>query len=160
MIRICSGILLFVSLTGATAAFAQQDKNWNQSHDPYVAAFGLAAGASSGTGIAIRWPALPQTMATLAGGVWGATESLDWNLGLEAHYVLRQVASTRLFVGPAAAIYSNNDEDEYNVNVSLNIGVEYLLAPRFAIKGDIGFTYLSDNEKIYPLPQVALFYYF
>lgn len=161
MVRRIGWILALVLAAGGTSpASAQSDPNWNQSHDPYVAAFGLAAGASSGSGLAVRWPALPQAMFTLAGGVWGASQSLDWNVGLEAHYVLRQVARTRLFVGPSVAVYSDRDEDQHNFNVALGIGIEYLLAHRLALKADVGYTYLSDGEKLYPLPQLALFYYF
>jgi hypothetical protein len=152
-------LVLWVSIGIPSPASGQRGSSWSQSHDPYVAAFGLAAGAASGSGLAFRWPVLPQTMATLAGGVWGSSDDLDWNVGLELHYVLRQVGRTRLFAGPAAALYSNGD-DTPDVNATLGIGLEYLLSARLALKADVGFTYLSDGDKIYPLPQLAIFYYF
>jgi hypothetical protein len=141
-------------------AVAQTSGNWNQSHDPYVAAIGLAAGLTSGSGLAVRWPALPQTMMSVAGGVWGGGDDLAWNVGAEAHLILRQVTRTRFFAGPAVGLYSDHKDQKTNVNLSLGVGVEYLVWPRVSAKFDLGFTYLSDSQKVYPLPQVALFFYF
>lgn len=145
---------------GVRESLAQEPGNWNQEYDPYIGALGLAVGYTSGTGLAARWPALPQTMLGIAGGAWGKSSDLAWNLGVELHYVLRQVGRTRLFVGPALGLISDAKDDATNVNVSMNIGVEYLLRPRVGVKADVGFTYLGDKETVYPLPQLAMHYYF
>lgn len=148
---------------GAVEARAQDPSargNWNQSHDPYVAAIGLAGGMSSGTGLSVRWPALPQTMVSLTGGVWGESDDLAWNVGVEAHLVLRQVGRMRILAGPALALYSDDSDDEANTNASIGIGLEYLFRPRISAKLDVGFTYLSDSGNVYPLPQAGVFFYF
>lgn len=147
-------------LLGAGSARSQDPGNWNQEYDPHVAALGVAAGYTSGTGLALRWPALPQTMLGVAGGAWGESDDLDWNLGLELHYVLRQVGRTRLFAGPALAFFSDDEDGETDLNLSAGIGLEMLLRSRVSVKIDLGFTYLGDDEKIYPLPQLGVFYYF
>jgi hypothetical protein len=160
-VRAVSAVLATVALLLApAAASAQRSPNWNQDHDPYVAAVGLAAGLTSGTGLAMRWPALPQTMATLAGGIWRQNGKSDWNLGLELHLVLRQAVRTRLFVGPALAVYHDGNGGGSNWNVSAGVGFEHLIARRMALKADVGFTRKGDTGDIYPLPQIAAFYYF
>lgn len=156
MRRILASALLLLVL--ATPARAQSD--WSRDHDPYVAAIGLSAGLTSGTGLAVRWPLLPQVMASLAGGIWGTSDDLAWNTGFEAHYILRQAGRLRFFVGPAVALYSDRDEDDVDVNVSGGIGIEWLYADRVSFKVDLGFTYQSDDEETYPLPQAAVFFYF
>ena len=153
-------ILLLLAALRPAAAQTDGQGNWNQDYDPHVAAIGLAVGLTSGSGLAFRWPAFPQTMMSVSGGVWGQSEELDWNVGAEVHYVLRQHARTRLFVGPAVAAFSDHDADDTNVNVSLNVGVEYLMRPRLSLKADVGFTYLGDDATVYPLPQLAAYYYF
>lgn len=155
--------LLFVlSLLMAVPAAGQVDGrgHWNQEYDPHVAALGLSVGYTSGTGLALRWPAFPQTMMSVSGGAWGQSDDLDWNLGVEAHYVLRQAGRTRVFLGPAVGAYSDHDADDTNVNASFNVGVEVLVQPRVSMKADIGFTYLGDDASVYPLPQLAFYYYF
>lgn len=152
---------LLLVLVAAPVATAQEDRgNWNQDYDPHVAAIGLSAGLSSGTGLAVRWPALPQVMMSVAGGAWGDSDDLAWNVGVEAHYILRQVGRVRFFMGPAVAVYSDDEDDENNVNASVGVGLEALLRPRVSAKVDLGFTYLSDDESVYPLPQAAIFFYF
>lgn len=155
LILACAGVLAI-----APRAQAQALGNWNQDYDPYIGALGLAVGYTSGTGLAARWPALPQTMIGVAGGAWGKSSDLAWNVGVELHYVLRQVGRTRLFLGPAVGFISDDEDDDTNVNASFDLGVEVLLRPRVALKADVGFTYLGDEETVYPLPQLALFYYF
>ena len=132
--------------------------NWNQTHDPFVAALGLNSGASSGSGLAIRWPALPQTMFTVTGAAWGKSGEVRWDLGLETHYVLRQASRTRLFVGPSLAHYSFDDDSYWNIGAG--VGLEILVWPRWAFKVDLSFTWLSDKDAVYPLPQAGLLYYF
>lgn len=153
-------VLLLCAYGAGHRALAEEPGNWNQEYDPYIGALGLAVGYTSGTGLAARWPAFPQTMIGVAGGAWGKSSDLAWNIGVELHYVLRQVGRTRLFVGPAVGVYSDDDDDQTNVNASLNLGVEVLLRPRVAFKADVGFTYLGDEETVYPLPQLAVHYYF
>ena len=134
--------------------------DFNDSADPFVAAVGLAAGYSSGTGLALRWPALPQTMAMATGGLWGRNQDLAWNVGLELHYVLRQSGSTRVHIGPGAAIYSDNTDDEPDYNLAFGIGTEILFWRRTALKLDFGFTYLGDEGDILPMPQAGILFYF
>lgn len=153
-------VVLMLVLTVPVSAQVDTRGHWNQDYDPHVAALGLAMGYTSGTGLAVRWPAFPQTMMSASGGAWGKSDELDWNFGLEAHYVLRQAGRTRIFLGPALGAYSDHDADDTNVNVSLNVGVELLVRPRVSVKADIGFTYLGDDASVYPLPQVAVYYYF
>ena len=150
----------FVALAHPVSAQGPQHGNWNDDYDPYIASLGLAVGYTSGTGIAVRWPALTQTMVGVAGGAWGKSSDLAWNLGCELHYVLRQVGRTRLFLGPGLGLLSDGKNDKTNVNVSLNIGVEMLMRSRVAFKADLGFTYLGKEETVYPLPQLAVLYYF
>jgi hypothetical protein len=145
---------------GASRAQTERGPDWNQARDPYVAALGLTAGLTSGTGVAVRWPALPQTMAGIAGGIWKQGDASDWNVGFELHLVLRQAYRTRLFVGPAVAAYHDGADDETDWNASLGVGIEYLMRSRLALKADVGFTYKSSNEDILPLPQVGILYYF
>ncbi len=146
----------------ATPACAQDEArgSWNQDYDPHVGAVGLSAGMSSGTRPAFRWPAFPQVMMSLAGGAWGSSDDLAWNVGIEAHYILRQVERIRFLTGPAFAFYSDDSDGESNKNFSLGIGIEYLLRPRLSTKIDLGFTYLSDKDSVYPLPQASVFFYF
>ena len=134
--------------------------DFNQDYDPYVAALGMAVGYSGGTGLALRWPMLPQIMGGVAGGVWGSSEDLAWNMGFEAHLILRQAGGTRIYVGPAVAFYSDSNEDDTDTNASFSVGIEHLFKPRVALKFDLGFTYLGDDEKVFPMPQIAGFYYF
>lgn len=152
-------LCLFLTVANASAQVDARG-DWNQDYDPHVAALGLAVGMTSGTGLSARWPAFPQTMMSVTGGAWGQSDELDWNLGFEAHYVLRQAGRTRVFLGPGLAAYSDNDANDTNVNVSLNVGVEWLVRPRVSLKADIGFTYLGDDGSVYPLPQIAGYYYF
>lgn len=156
---VASAALIAVTTVGAQTPDRTRG-NWNQDYDPMVFAFGLGAGFSSGTGLAVRWPALPQTMATVTGGAWGSSDELKWNLGGELHVVLRQAGRVRFFVGPSVAVYSDHEDGEENWNASLGIGTEFLLRPRTALKLDLGFTYLGDGEEVYPLPQIGLYYYF
>jgi hypothetical protein len=160
LFRILVAVLSTLLLSGPARAQIDEQGHWNQDYDPHVAALGLAVGYTSGTGLALRWPAFPQTMMSLAGGAWGQSDELDWNLGAEAHYVLRQSGRTRVFLGPGIGAYSDHDADDTNVNVSLNVGFERLLQPRLSVKADIGFTYLGDDGAVYPLPQIAVYYYF
>jgi hypothetical protein len=152
--------LTFVCAIASPTVAQEARGNWNQDYDPHVGAVGLAAGMTSGTGLAFRWPAFPQVMMSVAGGAWGNSDELAWNLGLEAHYVLRQAGRIRFLTGPAIAIYSDGSDGERNKNVSLGVGIEYLLRPRMSLKMDLGFTYLSEQDAVYPLPQAAVFFYF
>lgn len=155
-------LIVIALLLSSVPALGQVDGrgHWNQDYDPHVGAIGLAAGYTSGTGLAVRWPGLPQTMLSVAGGAWGQSDELDWNFGIEAHYILRQAGRTRIFLGPALGAFSDHDADDTNVNVSLNVGIETLIRPRVSLKFDIGFTYLGDDASVYPLPQAAVYYYF
>lgn len=154
-------ILFVVSallILGVSDARAQGDgRDWNQVHDPYVGGIGAGFGASSGSGLAVRWPALPQTMFTVTGAAWGKSGEIQWNAGLEAHYILRQHGRTRLFTGPSLAYYQIDDNKDWNLGAG--VGIEFLLWPRWAFKADVSFTWISGEESIYPLPQVALIYY-
>ena len=153
-------ILIAVSIVviSATVASAQGGgRDWSQSRDPYVGGVGLNFGASSGGGLAFRWPALPQTMFTVTGAAWGKSDEIQWDLGLEAHYILRQAGATRLFVGPSAAFFQFDDHSDWNLGAG--VGIEYLLWPRWAFKVDLSFTWLSGEDAIYPLPQAGLIYY-
>jgi hypothetical protein len=142
----------------ATGARAQDDaRDWNQAYDPYVGGIGLNFGASSGSGLAVRWPALPQTMFTLTGAAWGKSGEIQWDAGLEAHYILRQAGRSRLFAGPSLAFYQLDGNKDWNLGAG--VGIEYLLWPRWAFKGDVSFTWMSGENSIYPLPQVGLIYY-
>jgi len=38
--------------------------------------------------------------------------------------------------------------------------VEYLIRTRVSLKADLGFTWLGGDQKLYPLPQVAVYFYF
>lgn len=142
------------------AAAPAQTGDFNHPHDPYVAAIGLAAGLTSGTGLAVRWPGLPQTMVGVAGGAWGDRDDLAWNIGFEAHYVLRQSGNLRVYAGPSLAFYSDDDDEQTDTNVSVGIGVEYLMYERVAWKADVGFSYLGEDGDVYPLPQLGVFFYF
>lgn len=155
-------VLVLLALLGCVAGSvdAQPGGNFNSEEDPYFAALGLAAGFTSGVGLAMRWPILPQTMGGIAGGAWGSSDDLAWNIGFEMHYVLRQVRSTRIIIGPALAFFSDDSDDETNGNYSLDVGMEYLIRDRVALKADVGFTYLGDADQVLPLPQIAVFYYF
>ena len=151
-------LISLVLVLCATPAQAQDDaRDWNQSYDPYVGGIGFGAGASSGSGLAIRWPALRQTMFTATGAAWGKSGEIQWNLGLEAHYILRQAGRTRLFVGPSLACYQIDDNQDWNAGAG--VGIEYLLWPRWSLKVDVSFTWLSGEEAIYLLPQAGLIYY-
>ena len=99
-------------------------------------------------------------MSTVAGGVWGSSEDLAWNLGTELHYVLRQSGAVRVLIGPSIAFYSDGSDEDVDFNAAFGVGFEYLWAERVSMKMDLGFTYLGDEEEVYPLPQIALFYYF
>ena len=155
--RLAAASLLIVA--GAGVAPAERG-DFNNPHDPYVAAVGLAVGYTSGTGLAVRWPALPQVMAMATGGIWGRKGDVAWNTGFELHYVLRQSGSARVHVGPGVAIFSDGNDENSDVNVALGIGGEILFWRRTAIKLDLGFTYLGDEGDILPLPQVAVLFYF
>jgi len=160
LLRILVATLSILLLAGSGRAQVDAQGHWNQEYDPHVAALGLAAGYTSGTGLALRWPAFPQTMVGVAGGAWGRSDELDWNFGVEAHYVLRQSGRTRVFLGPGMGVYSDHDADDTNVNASFDVGFEHLLQPRLSVKADIGFTYLGDDDAVYPIPQIAVYYYF
>jgi hypothetical protein len=151
---------VFASMPARAYAQAPQPSNWNQSYDPYVGAIGLALGYSGGSGLSLRWPALPQTMMSISGAVWGSSDDLTWNVGTELHYVLRQAGRTRFFFGPSVAAYSNDGDQSPDVNAALGVGLELLISSRWAWKVDIGFTYLGGEDKIYPLPQTGLYFYF
>ena len=49
--------------------------------------------------------------------------------------------------------------DSKDWNLGAGVGIEFLLWPRWAFKADVSFTWISGEESIYPLPQVALIYY-
>lgn len=156
--RILLPVLLVALLcTRDAAAQSRPGLDWNQDYDPYYGGLGLNFGASSGSGLAIRWPALPQTMFTATGVAWGKSGELQWDLGLEAHYILRQAGRTRLFVGPSAAWYQLDGNGEFNFGAG--VGVEFLLWPRWALKCDVTFTWLGSKEAVYPLPQAGLIFY-
>lgn len=153
-------VVLLVASLAITATTDAQEPDWNRDNDPYVAAMGLAAGYTSGTGLALRWPVLPQVMGGIAGGAWGKSEDLAWNIGFEMHYVLRQAGRTRALFGGGVGVYSDDADEQKDYNYSLGVGLEWLWKMRLALKFDVGFTYLGDHEKIFPLPQASLFYYF
>ncbi len=159
-------LVLGVALASVTfsSAAAQTSPRWNEPEDPYVAAIGLAGGASSGAGLAVRWPGLSQTMLGVAGGVWSQDGDVDWNVGLEVNWILRQANRLRIFVGPSAAFFSDdngdNTEEDVDLNIAVGVGIEYLMRPRFSVKFDVGFTYLGDDGDVFPLPQLGVFFYF
>jgi hypothetical protein len=147
----------------AAPARAQSYYDWNQVGDPYVAAIGLQAGWSTGTGLSVRWPLLPQTMMSATGGIWRKDKSTDWNLGVELNLVLRQEGRIRLYAGPALAVIHDGKggaDGDQHWNGSLGVGIEYLLMPRLALKVDLGFVYRSSTDDILPLPQGGLYFYF
>ena len=83
LLRFAGPLALILGLTLLSApepAEAQERGNWNQDYDPHVAAVGLGMGFTSGTGLAVRWPALPQTMMSATGGAWGSSEDLRWKV--------------------------------------------------------------------------------
>lgn len=149
--------LCIVAVTASSALAQGAGRDWSQARDPYVGGIGLNFGASSGSGLALRWPALEQTMFTLTGSAWGKSGEIQWDLGLEAHYVLRQAGTTRLFVGPSVAFYDFNDHSDWNFGAG--VGVEQLLWSRWALKVDLSFTWLTGEDAIYLLPQAGLLYY-
>lgn len=150
-------LCVIVLLMSADARAQGDGRDWNQVHDPYVGGIGVSAGASSGSGLSVRWPALPQTMFTLTGAVWGKSGEIQWNAGVEAHYILRQSGRTRFYVGPSMAYYQMNGNEDWNIGAG--VGVERLLWPRWALKLDLTFTWMSGEEAIYPLPQAGLIFY-
>ncbi len=150
-------LVFLIAAAGAAWAQGPRTGHWNQDHDPHVAAIGLSMGYTSGTGLAVRWPAFRHTMLTASGAIWGDDEDLDWNIGLEAHYILRQAGRVRFFAGPAIAQYS--DARDSHTNLSAGVGLEVLVRERVAVKFDLGFTYLGDEDKVYPLPQVGAYFY-
>ncbi len=158
---LCTALVLsLVALEARAQSTPATSGNWNQQYDPYVGAIGLSLGFTDGTGLALRWPALPQTMAGIAGGVWGSSDDLAWNLGMELDVILRQAGRLRLFVGPALAFFSDDTENDTDVNFSAGVGLEVLVRQRLSVKFDLDFTYLGDDGDVFPLPQVALFFYF
>jgi hypothetical protein len=150
-------VITALALLAAPASAQEDGRDWNQAYDPYVGGLGVTLGASAGSGLSIRWPALPQTMFTATGAAWGKSGELQWDLGLEAHYILRQAGRTRLFVGPSAAFYQTDENEDWNIGAG--VGLERLLWPRWSLKLDLSFTWLQGEDSIYPLPQVGLIYY-
>ena len=157
------GLVLILVLSGnPTELWAQGGggRDWNQEHDPYWAAIGLAAGYSSGTGLSFRWPAFPQVMMGLTGAIWKQDGNTDWNLGLDLHLVLRQAHRTRFYVGASAAADRDGGDSETWWNASLGGGMEFIIVPRVVLKADLGFTWRQKNDDILPLPQLGIYYYF
>lgn len=149
--------ILICTVAWSEATAQDTSRDWNQDYDPYYGGVGLNFGASSGVGLAFRWPALPQTMFTATGAAWGKSGQIQWDAGLEAHYILRQAGRTRLFVGPSVAYYQLDGDG--TVNIGAGVGLEYLLWPRWSFKCDMSFTWLGSEEAIYPLPQAGLLFY-
>jgi len=148
---------VLVALFAGTACAQDDGRDWNQPYDPYVGALGLGVGASSGSGLAIRWPAFPQIMCTATGAAWGKSGEIQWDMGLSAHYILRQAGKSRLFVGPSTAIYQLDGERDWNLGAG--VGIEYLLWPRWSLQLDLSFTWLSGEDAVYLLPQAGLLFY-
>jgi hypothetical protein len=96
-------------------------------------------------------------MFTLTGAAWGKSGEVQWNTGLEAHYILRQAGRSRLFAGPSIAYYQLDGNKDWNIGAG--VGIEHLLWPRWALKLDVSFTWVSGEEAIYPLPQAGLIFY-
>ena len=96
-------------------------------------------------------------MFTATGAAWGKSGEIQWDLGLEAHYVLRQAGRTRLFVGPSAAYFALDGDSIWNFGAG--VGIEFLLWTRWALKLDLSFTWLGEEEAVYPLPQAGLLFY-
>jgi hypothetical protein len=140
------------------------------------AGWGFAAGATSGSGIAYRKHFEGPWALQAAGLLFGDKYNLNTNIGLHVMHNLSEGERLRFYLvgggGWAWSLDRASTEDSWDNSNSLRLGaglgLEFLL-----IDGNLGFSvdlpltlFLNDDDGdfgfsgIYPLPTVALVYYF
>jgi hypothetical protein len=162
--------LAAVALVAFLAAPAAAVPDWNRVDDPMMGGIGLHAGKIGGSGLAIKYPLAWFLQVQLAGGIWRTTDDRWNNLGLELQYILRQDPRLRLFLVGGVARYHDEDRKEdpelgeyweksTDWNAGFGVGVEWLLGERWAVKGDVDFTWQDDDDSITVWPQAGLMFY-
>lgn len=168
-ILVKGSIGLAIALALLLQAPASATPDWNRLDDPLVSGVGLHVGKIGGTGLAFKYPPVWFLQFQAAGGLWHTTNHQRHNLGLEAHYLLRQDPRWRFFL-LAGLGYSNHRErvedasghhwnDNPNWNSGFGVGLEYLKGDRWSVQVDLDFTYQDDDSSITVWPQAGLFFY-
>jgi hypothetical protein len=162
--------LLALVLTATLAGSALAAPDWNRIDDPLKGGIGLHLGKTGGTGLAVKYPLAWYLQLQVAGGIWRTSDTRWNNLGMELQYLLRQDPRLRLYVVGGVARFHDEDRktdaagQEYwqsstDWNAGLGVGVEWLLGERWAVSGDVNFTYQDSDDSITIWPQAGLLFY-
>ena len=162
--------LCLATLLATLAAPAAAVPDWNRVDDPMKGGIGVHVGKIGGTGLAIKYPLAWYLQLQAAGGVWRTNDTRWHNLGLQLEYLLRQDPRLRLYLVGGAARYHDEDRktdaqgnDYWDAttrwNAGFGVGVEWLLGERWAVGGDIDFTWQDKDDSITIWPQAGLLFY-
>jgi hypothetical protein len=168
-----AGLALLLVLLVGDKVFAQQGdvRDWNRETDTMEGALGLHWGKLGGNGLSFRYPLQWYLYVQGAGGIWHSGDDQKHNLGFQINFLLRQDAHTRLYLGAGLGYFYHREklgvtddgkdiwDKDKNWNTGAGVGMEYLLAPRVAVQGELDFVHEGDSGDIKVSPQLGLHYY-
>lgn len=163
-------ILLVILLAGPALGQTSARRDWNNAYDPLTNGLGLHYGEIGGNGLSFRIPVRWYLYLQITGGIWDTPDDKKNNLGLQAHYILRQDDRLRLFLGAGVARFFHDEVVEetpagkvwdhaVNVNLGAGVGLEYLLGPRWAAQVELNFAHTEDDGSTTVIPQAGIYFY-
>jgi hypothetical protein len=155
--------LVMAMVAGGGRAVA---KDWNRVDDPLKGALGAHVGKIGGTGLSFKFPVQWFLYLQATGLIWHTDENKWHNYGFEAHYLLRQDQTMRLFIVAGIARYYHEkvkqdaeNEEEVSWNSGVGVGTEFLIGRRWSLQVDLSFTYESKDRDIMLFPQAGAYFY-
>ena len=120
-------------------------------------ALGAAAGVASGVGFSYRQVPTEKVGFQVAFIGWKTGDGHFVSIGVQPMYVIDERATNRLYIVGGVGIFSTEEDTDYGIGAGL--GIEYFEIKNVGASLEAVLTYLS-NGNIFPLPQLALLYYF
>jgi hypothetical protein len=167
-LAVLAALSLLILADGARAQGVVPD--WNDPADTMTSAVGLHYGRVGGHGLSFRFPLRWYLYLQPTGGIWHTAERKRHNVGAQLHYILRQDQKLRLYLGGGGAYFYDKEKtgvaggkDVFGVSTEWNwgagVGVERLLAARWALQVELDFIRYGDSGNIQVTPQAGLYFY-
>lgn len=134
---------------------------------------GLTAGATSGVGLAYRKHFQNQLGVHVGGIAFGDADTLFGSLGANVMLTLSKSDAARFYVLAGAGAFYSRDEfdrenrDEIDLLVGAGIGIEISFTEELALALELPISAIFEYDDgrwdwggVYPIPNIALVYYF
>lgn len=171
--ELISGFLALAAMVMLGLPAVAQDgqaKDWNKTGDTLESAIGLHYGNLGGNGLSFRYPLRWYLYVQAAGGIWHSDDDQKHNLGAQINYILRQDAHLRLYLAAGLGYFYHREkvgesggtdlwEKSRNWNTGAGVGIEYLLAPRVGLQGELDFVHEGEDGDVKVSPQLGIHFY-